>query len=192
MGADDVARFLAARAFLFAHRDDYATAYRDFRWPELTEFNWALDHIDAIAADPERGARRALWIVESNGSEAWWTFAELAERSNRVANRLREWGVPEPVIGAAILCTSELTTNALLHAGTPAQVHIDLSAERLLVSVADTGTRGAVTRAHTDALSSRGRGLGLIEELSDSWGTDPTVRGSTVWFEMLLREPRAG
>src|SRR4051794_36769292 len=103
-----------------------------------------------------------------------------------MTTRLREWAVPDPVIGAAILCTSELTTNALLHAGTPAQVHIDLSAERLLVSVADTGTRGSVTRAHTDALSSRGRGLGLIEELSDSWGTDPTVRGSTVWFEMLI------
>ncbi|BCJ41646.1 ATP-binding SpoIIE family protein phosphatase [Actinoplanes ianthinogenes] len=103
-----------------------------------------------------------------------------------MTTRLREWLVPEPVIGAAILCTSELTTNALLHAGTPAQVHIDLNAERLLVSVADTGTRGSVIRARTDALASRGRGLGLIEELSDSWGTDPTVRGSTVWFEMLL------
>ncbi|AGZ44536.1 putative magnesium/manganese-dependent protein phosphatase with GAF domain [Actinoplanes friuliensis DSM 7358] len=103
-----------------------------------------------------------------------------------MTSRLRDWSVPEPVIGAAILCTSELTTNALLHAGTPAQVHIDLSAERLLVSVADTGTRGSVTRARTDTLSSRGRGLGLIEELSDTWGTDPTVRGSTVWFEMLI------
>jgi serine phosphatase RsbU (regulator of sigma subunit)/anti-sigma regulatory factor (Ser/Thr protein kinase) len=100
--------------------------------------------------------------------------------------RLREWSVPETVIGSAILCTSELTTNALLHAGTPAQVHIDLNAERLLVSVADTGTRGSVIRAHTDTMSSRGRGLGLIEELSDSWGTDPSVRGSTVWFELLL------
>ncbi|WP_436527695.1 SpoIIE family protein phosphatase [Actinoplanes sp. HUAS TT8] len=103
-----------------------------------------------------------------------------------MSTRLREWQVPEPVIGAAILCTSELTTNALLHAGTPAQVHIDLNAERLLVSVADTGTRGSVIRARADAMASRGRGLGLIEELSDSWGTDPTVRGSTVWFEMLL------
>jgi anti-sigma regulatory factor (Ser/Thr protein kinase) len=100
--------------------------------------------------------------------------------------QLREWDVPEPVMSAAILCTSELTTNALLHAGTPAQVHLDLSAERLLVSVADTGTRGNVARARTDTLSSRGRGLGLIDELSDAWGTDPTVRGATVWFEMLI------
>ncbi|BFU43694.1 SpoIIE family protein phosphatase [Krasilnikovia sp. MM14-A1004] len=103
-----------------------------------------------------------------------------------MTSRLREWSVPEPVIGAAILCTSELTTNALLHAGTPAQVHIDLSAERLLVSVADTGTRGSVARAQTDTMSSRGRGLGLIEELSDAWGTDPSVRGATVWFEILI------
>ncbi|BCJ55609.1 hypothetical protein Asp14428_70840 [Actinoplanes sp. NBRC 14428] len=109
-----------------------------------------------------------------------------------MTTRLREWAVPEPVIGAAILCTSELTTNALLHAGTPAQVHIDLSAERLLVSVADTGTRGSVTRARTETLSSRGRGLGLIEELSDTWGTDPTVRGSTVWFEMLIPQAEKG
>lgn len=105
--------------------------------------------------------------------------------------RLRDWSVPEPVVGAAILCTSELTTNALLHAGTPAQVRVDLNAERLLVSVADTGTRGTVIRAHADTMSSRGRGLGLIEDLSDSWGTDPTVRGTTVWFEMLLGGTRS-
>ncbi|MGQ5264358.1 SpoIIE family protein phosphatase [Micromonospora sp. ZYX-F-536] len=103
-----------------------------------------------------------------------------------MTGQLTDWQVPESVVGAAVLCTSELTTNALLHAGTAARVEIDLSPERLLVSVADSGTRGTVTRARTDTLSSRGRGLGLIEELSDAWGTDPTVRGSTVWFEILV------
>ncbi|MFC4021753.1 SpoIIE family protein phosphatase [Micromonospora sp. GCM10011542] len=103
-----------------------------------------------------------------------------------MTGQLTEWQVPESVIGAAVLCTSELTTNALLHAGTAARVDIDLSPERLLVSVADSGTRGTVTRTRTDTLSSRGRGLGLIEQLSDAWGTDPTVRGSTVWFEILV------
>jgi len=85
--------FSAAREFLWTHREDYRTACRDFRWPEIDEFNWALDHFDAVAADPERGARRALWIVEQDGSEAHWTFAELSERSNRVANWLRAQGV---------------------------------------------------------------------------------------------------
>jgi acetyl-CoA synthetase len=85
--------FYAARDFLLAHRTDYDTAVRDFRWPELDEFNWALDHFDAVGADPDRGGRRALWIVEGDGSEAYWTFAELSSRSNRVANWLRAQGV---------------------------------------------------------------------------------------------------
>src|SRR6185312_9118367 len=85
--------FYEAREFLIAHRADYDTAYRDFRWPEIDEFNWALDHFDAVAADPQRGAARALWIVEGDGSEAHWTFAELSARSNRVANWLRAQGV---------------------------------------------------------------------------------------------------
>jgi acetyl-CoA synthetase len=83
--------FRAAREFLWAHREDYDTAYRDFAWPQIDEFNFALDHVDRIAA--ERGGARALWIVEQDGSEAHWTFAELAERSNRVANWLRGHGV---------------------------------------------------------------------------------------------------
>ncbi|MFY1649618.1 SpoIIE family protein phosphatase [Solwaraspora sp. WMMB762] len=103
-----------------------------------------------------------------------------------LADQLAGWQVPESVIGPAVLCASELTTNALLHAGTEARVEIDLSQERLLVSVADSGTRGTASRAHVDTLSSRGRGLGLIEQLSDTWGTDPSVRGSTVWFEIML------
>jgi GAF domain-containing protein/anti-sigma regulatory factor (Ser/Thr protein kinase) len=100
--------------------------------------------------------------------------------------QLRAWGVPEEVADAAVLCTSELATNALLHAGTPARIDIDLSPERLLVAVSDTGTRGSVARTQSDSLSSRGRGLGLVEALTDAWGTDPTLRGSTVWFELLL------
>lgn len=85
--------FYAAREFLVEHREDYDTAYRDFRWPEIDEFNWALDHFDAVAADPERGAARALWIVEGDGTDAHWTFAELSARSNKVANWLRAHGV---------------------------------------------------------------------------------------------------
>ena len=85
--------FYAAREFLVTHREDYETAYSDFRWPEIDEYNWALDHFDAVGADPQRGAARALWIVEGDGSEAHWTFAELSARSNKVANWLRGQGV---------------------------------------------------------------------------------------------------
>ncbi len=82
--------FLAARDFLLAHRTDYATAVRDFRWPALTRFNWALDYFDPMAAGNER---TALWVVDESGAEQKLSFAELSERSNRVASWLRGLGV---------------------------------------------------------------------------------------------------
>ncbi|WP_204291459.1 SpoIIE family protein phosphatase [Micromonospora gifhornensis] len=142
--------------------------------PGATEDDVAVLAVE-YALRPSRSARMEVPAEPTAPSRVrHWMTAQLTE-----------WQVAESVIGAAVLCTSELTTNALLHAGTAARVEIDLSPERLLVSVADSGSRGTVTRTRTDTLSSRGRGLGLIEELSDAWGTDPTVRGSTVWFEIL-------
>jgi acetyl-CoA synthetase len=85
--------FRQARDYLLAHREDYDTAYRDFAWPELGEFNWALDWFDVIARDPVNARRYALWIVEEDGSEGRWTFPELSRRSNQVANWLRGHGV---------------------------------------------------------------------------------------------------
>ncbi|GAA0247171.1 isobutyrate:CoA ligase IbuL [Actinomadura nitritigenes] len=82
--------FRAARDFLLAHRDDYATAYEKFRWPVLTGFNWALDWFDKIA---EGNDAPALWIVQEDGAEERYSFAQLARRSNQVANMLRAAGV---------------------------------------------------------------------------------------------------
>ncbi len=82
--------FLAARDFLFQHREDYDTAYRDFRWPQLSEFNWALDYFDAFAKD---NPQPALWIVDESGREDKVSFARMAERSSQVANWLRSLGV---------------------------------------------------------------------------------------------------
>ncbi|MER6358661.1 AMP-binding protein [Streptomyces sp. NPDC001634] len=87
---DATEAFRTARDFLLAHREDYATAYEGFRWPRPAYFNWALDWFDVIA---EGNDRTALHIVEEDGATTRLTFAEMSERSNRVANRLREWGV---------------------------------------------------------------------------------------------------
>ena len=61
------AAFIAARDFLIESRTDYERAYREFRWPELDRFNWALDYFDPMArgnngagaVDRQRGRRRA-------------------------------------------------------------------------------------------------------------------------------------
>lgn len=88
-----LATFRAAREFLLAHREDYDTAYREFRWPELDEFNWALDWFDHLGAAQGSADRPALWIVEQDGSDRRWTFAQMSVRSNQVANWLRAHGV---------------------------------------------------------------------------------------------------
>ena len=82
--------FARAREFLVARRDDYEAAYRGFEWPKLDRFNWALDWFDVHAKGNER---TALWVVGEDGSEQRLSFAELSERSNRVANFLRAHGV---------------------------------------------------------------------------------------------------
>jgi acetyl-CoA synthetase len=82
--------FLAARDFLFRHRTDYLTAYRDFKWPVLDRFNWALDHFDVLARGNDRPA---LWLVNESGEEVKLSFAQLAQRSNQVANFFRRHGV---------------------------------------------------------------------------------------------------
>lgn len=83
--------FKQARQFLFDHRTDYATAYRDFRWPVMDTFNFALDWFDAELARGPHANTPALQI-EGDGA-ASLTFAQLSERSNRVANALRALGV---------------------------------------------------------------------------------------------------
>ena len=82
--------FTAARDFLLAHRTDYEVAYQGFAWPQLDDFNWALDFFDGQAAGNDTPA---LWIVDEDGREDRLSYAQMARRSNQVANFLRAFGV---------------------------------------------------------------------------------------------------
>ncbi|MGW4248458.1 AMP-binding protein [Nocardia sp. NPDC004722] len=83
--------YRAARDGLLSAATDYDAALRDFEWPQLSgEFNWATDWFDVIARGNDRPA---LWIVEQDGSEQKVGFAEMAERSDRVATWLAGLGV---------------------------------------------------------------------------------------------------
>lgn len=92
MTANRTHTFRAARDFLLQHREDYETAYAKFHWPQLDRFNWALDWFDAIGAG-ERRNQTALWVAYEDGRSTKLTFAELSERSSRIANYLRSLGV---------------------------------------------------------------------------------------------------
>ncbi|NLP59938.1 AMP-binding protein [Paraburkholderia sacchari] len=83
--------FIDARELLLRHRTDYARAYEAFAWPQLDTFNWALDYFDVMARGNDNPA---LWIVDdlANGGTRY-SFAQMSERSSRMANFLRENGV---------------------------------------------------------------------------------------------------
>jgi len=83
--------FRAARDLLQTHRDDYQRAVTEFRWPELTHFNFGFDWFDVLAA--EQPDVPALWIVHGDGSEDQLTYAELSDRSAQLASWLRAEGV---------------------------------------------------------------------------------------------------
>jgi acetyl-CoA synthetase len=83
--------FRSARDQLFELRTDGARAAAEFEWPDVGDhFNWAVDWFDVIAAGNDAVA---LWIVEEDGSEQKVTFAEMAARSDRVANWFASLGV---------------------------------------------------------------------------------------------------
>ena len=83
------AAFLEARDLLLRHRTDAQAARREFRWPTLDRFNWALDYFDPMAAGNTAPALRFI----APGSDSMVSFHDLAQRSNQVANHLRGLGV---------------------------------------------------------------------------------------------------
>jgi non-ribosomal peptide synthetase component F len=83
--------YRAARDMLLRHRDDYDAAVAAFRWPGVGDrFNWALDWFDPIAAG---NPRTALRIIDEDGTDRSYSFAEMAARSDRLATSLRAGGV---------------------------------------------------------------------------------------------------
>ena len=84
----EVEQFLKMRDFLMNVKN-YDEARNGFKWPTISKFNWALDYFDKIA---ENNDNLALIYADENGNEKKVTFQEMKERSNQVANFLRDLG----------------------------------------------------------------------------------------------------
>ena len=133
--------YWAARDLLIQHRLDYAAAVRDFRWPELDEFNWALDHFDAMALGNER---TALHIVEEDGQELRLSFAQMSARSSQVAHFLHQQGVARGDRILVILGNEVALWETMLGAFKLGAVVIPATALLTADDVLDRMTRGEV------------------------------------------------
>jgi anti-sigma regulatory factor (Ser/Thr protein kinase) len=88
------------------------------------------------------------------------------------------------VVSAAELCVSELVTNAILHAGTPVQIHVTAVADGIRISVQD-GSPVMPLRVRHSRTAATGRGLALVTAVSREWGVDLRAGGGkTVWCEL--------
>jgi PAS domain S-box-containing protein len=85
----------------------------------------------------------------------------------------------------AVLLVSEVVTNALRHSHGRVELELWRFADRVRVEVSDETSRGPV-QAGADLLDESGRGVPLMDVLSDRWGTTPQGAGKVVWFELDL------
>jgi len=139
-------------------------------------------------APPCTAERRGSRVRLSTGPAA------AAEARRRVRAAIASWQIPVDQ-DAALLLTSELVTNAVRHEpGRAVMLVISCSRGRLRVDVHDTArTWPAVADVPADAES--GRGLLLVETLSDEWGFYRTAAGKAVYFTLVFgadQAPAAG
>lgn len=106
-----------------------------------------------------------------------------SEARHFVADTVR--GVlPADVTEVAVLLTSELVTNVIVHARTPMRLSVDVEPEALRVAIADEVPRAPVQRNVEGMPRLTGRGMHLVESLATDWGVEPSEAGKTVWFEL--------
>jgi serine phosphatase RsbU (regulator of sigma subunit)/anti-sigma regulatory factor (Ser/Thr protein kinase) len=124
--------------------------------------------------------------------------AAAAAARRFVRQTLQSWDIsarawdPDRVVDDAVLLTSELVTNAVVHAGTPLDVTCRLTSGELEVAVCDRHPARTLPDIPKGASTSaeRGRGLLLPSVLASSWGVTYARTAKAVWFRMSLARDR--
>ncbi|GAA2397071.1 SpoIIE family protein phosphatase/ATP-binding protein [Streptomyces glaucosporus] len=121
--------------------------------------------------------RIAVWDVPSDP-------AAVSAVRGGVTRRLADWGLDELVFTTELIL-SELVTNAIRHATGPVRVRLLRLERSLICEVSDTSSTSPHLRraATTDE---GGRGLFLVAQLSERWGTRYTGNGKVIWVEQPL------
>ncbi|AZK95623.1 MULTISPECIES: SpoIIE family protein phosphatase [Streptomyces] len=126
--------------------------------------------------DPERIAE---WQVPSD-------TAAVAPVRAECAAKLQAWGLEE-IVFTTELILSELITNAIRYASQPITVRM-IHSTSLICEVFD-GSSTAPHLRRAAITDEGGRGLFLVAQLADRWGTRYTARGKAIWTEQNLQGP---
>jgi anti-sigma regulatory factor (Ser/Thr protein kinase) len=153
-----------------------------------------------LGADLRRAQRTTAPFGRSLADEPVWDGALVATYSvaadpravaaarHFVLDTLSTWGIDEGTVDMAILCLSELVTNAMIHTDAGCQLRVVLDRGVLTTTVRDGGSSVLVdlSSVTVDPLAVHGRGLHLVEALSTRWGSELDTVGMTVWFVLEL------
>jgi anti-sigma regulatory factor (Ser/Thr protein kinase) len=120
--------------------------------------------------------------------------SSVAVARGRIGAELCQAGLSATAVADAALVTSELLSNAILHARPLPDACIRVSwilsatAVEIIVSDGGSATRPRASRPSLSSIG--GRGLGIVEHLCSSWGVRADERGTTVWA--VVPAPRDG
>jgi anti-sigma regulatory factor (Ser/Thr protein kinase) len=104
-----------------------------------------------------------------------------------VAAVLAGWGLPSYAVDDAVLIVSELVANAVLHAREEVSLELEvtLGESWLRVSLADGSAVRPLAREAARGDES-GRGMAIVNALSDRWGVEDHQGGKRIWFDVDL------
>ncbi len=103
---------------------------------------------------------------------------------------LRKWDYG-CLVEPAALVMSELATNSVRHAGRPFRVGVEDLGHGVRVSVQDPVSAPPVPRAPSES-DQNGRGMRIVDALSDRWGTDQVPDGKVVWCTLAAADRSVG
>ena len=122
---------------------------------------------------------------EPVNQEAWQlppTARSVPQARQHINATLRRWQL-EHLAETARLLTSELVTNAVLHARTPMTLAMESTSAGVRISVTDGSPIPPALRRHS-VTATTGRGLRLLDQLADAWSVEDREGGKTVWFTL--------
>ncbi|MFR9728343.1 ATP-binding protein [Saccharopolyspora sp. MS10] len=93
--------------------------------------------------------------------------------------------VSAELVDAVLLVASELVANAVEHGGGADRLELDWQQDSVVLRVWDRGV-GRPQQRDLDPGSVRGRGLVLVQGLSEEWGCEPRSGGKSVWSRFSL------
>jgi anti-sigma regulatory factor (Ser/Thr protein kinase) len=109
--------------------------------------------------------------------------AAVSRARDLAAGQLTAWGA-EDEAATMRLIVSELLTNAIRYGRPPLTLRL-IRGDRLVCEVADASSTSPHLR-HAAGTDEGGRGLFLVAQLADTWGTRYTPQGKTIWAEQPL------